>query len=786
MTSATDTGSKSTGSWILIAALIAGLGQLGGCAKLEKETLPRVTTAGPHSVALGATITITPATTGGSDTAYVFASGDEKVARVDAGGVVTGVAAGETTITVTGNTTQAVTTHAVVVLPPDDKAQIPYYDKWLTSAHADRTALPFTNWDKDGQVPTTCARCHSSEGFVDYLGGDGSTPGQVDKPAPTGSVVQCQTCHNPAADALSTVTFPSGATITGLGGEARCMTCHQGRSSGPSVDDAIKKAAPKTDDEVSTALTFQNIHYYPAAATLFAGRARGGYQYAGQVYDVRFRHVEGFDTCTGCHDPHSTKVRFDKCAGCHQGVTDVTGAHAIRMMSSAGRDYDGDGNTKEGIYDELVGIRAKLLTAIGTYGAEKHTPLCYASDAYPYWFVDADGDRACSMMEAQSANAFKSWTARLVRATYNFQLASKDPGAFAHNAKYIIELLYDSASDLNAALIVKVDLSKAVRTDTGHFDGTSEAARHWDQGEMVDATCSSCHGGKQGFQFYTQYGVGQAVLETANGLECGTCHNKLEATANGDFSVAKIAGVTFPSGVARNEPGNDNLCETCHRGRESKATVDALIATGKLKFVNVHYLPAGATKLGAAVHVGYEYDGKTYAGPLTHMGGTQCTSCHDPKGSQHTFQVVDAWDTTCKTCHADANGDPNAIRLTHLADYDGDGNASEPLAAEINGLAAKVLAAMQAAVGSSGICYAPGVYPYFFKDTDGDRSCGTAEAVAANGFSAWTPALVRAAFNYQLSRTDPGGWAHNFDYVGQLLYDSVQDLGGNVASLTRP
>ena len=122
-------------------------------------------------------------------------------------------------------------------------------------------------------------------------------------------MIRCVTCHNPAADALSSVTFPSGVTVDGLGGEARCMTCHQGRSSGPAVDAAIAAAAPATDDTVSATLNFQNIHYFPAAATLFAGRAKGGYQYAGQVYDVRFRHVDGYDTCIGCHDPHSTQVQ---------------------------------------------------------------------------------------------------------------------------------------------------------------------------------------------------------------------------------------------------------------------------------------------------------------------------------------------------------------------------------------------------------------------------------------------------------------------------------------------
>jgi predicted CXXCH cytochrome family protein len=269
------------------------------------------------------------------------------------------------------------------------------------------------------------------------------------------------------------------------------------------------------------------------------------------------------------------------------------------------------------------------------------------------------------------------------------------------------------------------------------------------------------------------------VPETANGLECQTCHDSPVAPV----TVLDVPSVKFPSGVVRDEPGHDNLCETCHRGREAKATVDAQIATGKYKFLNVHYLAAGATKLGSATHVGYEYDGKTYAGPLAHTGGTQCTSCHDPAGSHHTFQIEDAWGGRCINCHADANGDPNNIRLVHTADYDGDGNTTESLSDEIDGLAARLMGAMQAAAQ---LCYDGGTYPYFFKDTNGDKQCAASETVSTNGFAAFTPALMKASFNYQLSRKEPGAWAHNFDYMAQLLYDGIADLGGNTTTLTRP
>ena len=77
---------------------------------------------------------------------------------------------------------------------------------------------------------------------------------------------------------------------------------------------------------------------------------------------------------------------------------------------------------------------------------------------------------------------------------------------------------------------------------------------------------------------------------------------------------------------------------------------------------------------------------------------------------------------------------------------------------------------------------------YFFKDADSDQKpqCSAAEATTAGRFSAWTAPLMKAAHNYQLVHKDPGSWAHNFDYAAQLLYDSVQDLGGDVTMLRRP
>lgn len=564
------------------------------------------------------------------------------------------------------------------------------------------------------------------------------------------------------------------------------MTCHQGRASADSVEDAIIKAAPTDDDTVSSQLSFINIHYYAAGATLNAGKVRGGYQYAGKVYDWRFRHVPKLETCVGCHDPHSLEVKVDDCKTCHTGVATVADLRKVRMIASLNQDYDGDGNTSEGIAEELDGLRALLLKAIQGYAVDKTLDkICYDKSSHPYWFKDTDGDGSCSAAEADSANKYVQWTARLLRAAYNYQVATKDPGAFAHNAKYIIQLLYDAVADLNTVLTAsKVDLSKAVRNDFGHFNGASEAARHWDEDEQVSASCSKCHGGSEGFRFYLKHGVGTGVQEPDNGLDCYTCHETFGTT----YDTVAVDSVTYPSGKTITKTGSlSNICGTCHSGREAKATIDAKIAANELGFRNVHYLPAAAIKAGSDAQVGYEYTGKTYAAEWTHAAGNDCTYCHDPKLSNHSFMVADSF-SKCQACHGSA-ATPEAIRMPgHAADYDGDGSSTEPLKDEVATLASNLLTGIQlvAATGGAKICYAESAHPYWFQDTDGDGSCSATEAASDNSYKAWTAQLMKAAHNYQISQKEPGGWAHNFDYLAQLLIDSIADLGGSTTGLVRP
>jgi len=692
---------------------------------------------------------------------------------------------------------------------------VPFKDTFLASGHANATDVPFTHWDADDPavVPAACARCHTSAGFQEFVA-NGKVAADIKAPA---GPLNCDTCHNPAAMALTSVTFPSGKVVeTSEEGEARCMTCHQGRESKVSVDKQISETFKVTDVDAvvapikdasgkDVAFGFRNVHYFAAGGTLYGSQAQMGYEYDGKTYDPKFRHVPEFDTCIACHDQHATKVRVDKCAECHEGVKTVDDLKNNRENGSL-KDYNGNGDTKEGIYYELKGLQDILYGSIQAYATDvAGAPIAYDAATYPY-FMAAGPDGAPAKDDKGNPIAYNKWTGRLLKAAYNYQVSAKDPGAFAHNAKYIIELLYDSIDDLNGKLAEPVDMSKLARDDAGHFAGDTEPFRHWDAEGEVPAGCAKCHSAGGLPQFIHNAGTeivktsvqitGVVAQPPANGFMCSTCHD--EANWPNRYAVTSVA---FPSGVSltfstekdadgKLKPVDANLCIECHQGRESTVTVDNYLsgkpvdtADAKISFKNVHYFAAGATLFGDAAKGAYQYLDQTYAGQNTVHPLNKCTDCHDV----HQLTVkIDA----CKGCHTNVTGveDLDKIRATtDTTDWNGNGDVTEGVYTEIDGFRQALFAAIQAYAEKNGtpIVYDAAAYPYFFVDADKDGKADTG-ANGPVGYNAWTPRLLKGAYNYQYSIKDPGAFAHNPLYVLQFLYDSTKDLGGDVSKFTRP
>ncbi len=688
---------------------------------------------------------------------------------------------------------------------------VPYYTAWAGSAHNAVDTEAFRHWDEENpaEVPAACAKCHSTAGYQDFLGADGSASDKVDAaiPAAQAQGIQCLACHNPVASSLNSVAFPGFTTneagenvpfvVEGFGDASRCLVCHQGREAKATVDAQIARfkvedvdavVAPIKDDQGNDVpFGFRNIHYYAAAATLFGTEVKGGYEYDGKMYDAKHMHVEGYDTCVGCHDPHTLKVKVEQCALCHgEGVTAEGGLKDIREKEASAWDYDGDGNVEEGMYYEIEGLQQALYAEIQKYAKDKAgTAIVYDPAAYPYFFVDTNGNGLVDEGEAAFPNAYNAWTARLLKAAYNYQVSIKDPGAFAHGNKYIVQLLYDSIEDLGG------DVSKLVRDDAGHFAGNTEAFRHWDAEGEVPYGCAKCHSANGLPEFIKNGGVvaitgngtvvtaGVGAAELSNGFKCSTCHNEADwpnryAVTTVPFPSGKSITFSKPDAEGKLAPDDANLCLECHQGRESTASVnnalrgkEADTVDANIRFKNIHYFAAGATLFGNDAQGAYQYEGKEYVGKHLHVeNGFTCKSCHDV----HQLEVKTE---TCAQCHG--TEDVKAIRYGDPVDYDGDGDTTEGIAGEIATLTDALYAEIQKYAEAHGgaITYNSAAYPYFFN-------------AEGKSYAAWTPRLLKAAFNYQYVQKDPGAFAHNAKYVIQILIDSIADLGGNITAYTRP
>ena len=166
--------------------------------------------------------------------------------------------------------------------------------------------------------------------------------------------------------------------------------------------------------------------------------------------------MPGFQNCTECHSTHELEVKTEACFTCHAGaetVQDIRGP-----MSTA--DYDGDGDTTEGIAGEIATYSEKLYAAMQDYATNViGKSIIYNGAAYPYFFEDTDGNGEINGDEG----AFSAWTPRLLKAAYNYQYVQKDPGAFAHNGKYVIQFLYDNLASLKQQ--VEVDMTGMIRPE---------------------------------------------------------------------------------------------------------------------------------------------------------------------------------------------------------------------------------------------------------------------------------------------------------------------------------
>jgi hypothetical protein len=296
--------------------------------------------------------------------------------------------------------------------------------------------------------------------------------------------------------------------------------------------------------------------------------------------------------------------------------------------------------------------------------------------------------------------------------------------------------------------------------------------------------------------------IPEAGVPAGNGFMCSTCHD----TANFPNRLT-LKDVTMPSGkvVSFGANADSNLCIDCHQGRASKKSVDDKIAQFpgaadapdtvvaaikdangadvKFGFINAHYLGIGAVWFGTDAQGFYEYDGKTYVGANPHVevdGKPGCVGCHDAHAGTPKEEL-------CKQCHGEVAVDD--IRgMSSTSDYNGNGNVTEGIRTEYRTLRDVLYVEIQKyakAKAGTGITYNPDVYPYWFVDANGDDKADEVDG-KTTAYTTWTPRLLKAAYNYNFVRKNPGAAVHNGKYVIQIIVDSIEDIGGDVTKFVRP
>ena len=324
-------------------------------------------------------------------------------------------------------------------------------DKWAKSGHADLHAASFTHEFSDG----ACLRCHSGIGFAAYV--DPTNTAYPSWTPPSTDIsphfITCNACHdavgyptmknkrlrttgNIALTSGSAGTFVQDAVLD-AGDSASCIVCHQGAESGWSLFKAMKsKGVDPYDgkDEVMTGTAFVNSHYAAAGAMLFSQK---GYEFRGKTYSngLLFHQLP---LCTGCHMApsadedlgghtfhmsHNGRMNSAVCQSCHPGLTDF---ESFRLYA---RDMDGDGSA-ENIKDEIDGLKELII------GELKNADIYYNPNAYPYFFKVPSPQIV--------PNRVTSWRESQLEAAFNLNFVEKEPGAYAHNFKYAVQILRDS------------------------------------------------------------------------------------------------------------------------------------------------------------------------------------------------------------------------------------------------------------------------------------------------------------------------------------------------------
>jgi hypothetical protein len=322
----------------------------------------------------------------------------------------------------------------------DDLNNHYYSAEWNNSLHAAMTRTPSGTASR-----IACVRCHTADGFVQYVANQANPGNYVTNYAY--EAVTCQSCHDPH-DASNphqlrtgtTVPLADGTVVTNAGAGGFCFNCHTSRNG--SVTNSIVNY-PQLLTTWNGGSSF-GTHDSPQADMLEGVNA---VTYGQVIPSAPHANVIS-NTCVGCHmqtiassspaftlaGGHTTKMSYNVtnngvitkvpvanvCAQCHGSVTNFD----IPVPDYVGYGYS------QGIQTQVQILlnQLSMLLPNKTYQAN---PANYVADGL-----------------VKSPSTQTNWPTKFLQAAYNWQFVSNDGSLGVHNAFYAIGLLKASIANL--------------------------------------------------------------------------------------------------------------------------------------------------------------------------------------------------------------------------------------------------------------------------------------------------------------------------------------------------
>jgi len=341
---------------------------------------------------------------------------------------------------------------------------------WAESGHGKVDSPAWA--DEDFKENTSCIRCHTSTGFIDYVSSGYTLPTTTWAKAgdTTREVITCKACHtdynfkNRVRNAGAfTAPYNSGKNpkaFPNVGASNLCNACHAGRESG----DTVKGLTSFTNT------SFKNSHYL-AASGVFYGQA--GFQY----YTSNVKYDTGYNT--GKKDTATTfaatwnhgKIGVNnfnnsgysgQCVGCHFGNGGVYANYsshtlsAVNVAHSTGATGCFGCHSSEDISTLVEEEKALFDRGMDFFNFTLAQNNIFYTTNYPYFMTSAGG-----------TTAIKNWTyaatvpvgpatgngANNMGAAFNYNLLLKEKGAHVHNRSYARRLIFDSIQYLQKGAV---------------------------------------------------------------------------------------------------------------------------------------------------------------------------------------------------------------------------------------------------------------------------------------------------------------------------------------------